>query len=247
MYQAYIFDLYGTLVDIRTNEEMPYLWKKMSEIYASMGAFYEPEELRLEMRRMEEAQTEMLQKKLLSGAGDEEDRAEPDLTKVFAGLYEQKGCTVTQELARMTAITFRTLSRQRLRVYAGVKETLTELHRKGSQIYLLSNAQRDFTRPELDMLGLTGYFDGVMISSEEGVKKPSGLFFNRLLERYGLDAGKCLMVGNDERSDIEGAIRAGMDSLYIHTGTSPELPAESRATFCVMKGGFKKAAERYLL
>ena len=28
MYQNYIFDLYGTLVDINTNEGKPYLWKK---------------------------------------------------------------------------------------------------------------------------------------------------------------------------------------------------------------------------
>ena len=50
MYEAYIFDLYGTLVDIRTNEEKAYLWKKMSEIYSSMGACYEPMELKKEMR-----------------------------------------------------------------------------------------------------------------------------------------------------------------------------------------------------
>lgn len=29
-YQNYIFDLYGTLVDIRTNERKAYLWQKMS-------------------------------------------------------------------------------------------------------------------------------------------------------------------------------------------------------------------------
>lgn len=28
MYQNYIFDLYGTLVDIHTNEKKAYLWKK---------------------------------------------------------------------------------------------------------------------------------------------------------------------------------------------------------------------------
>ena len=30
MYQNYIFDLYGTLVDIHTNEKKAYLWKKLS-------------------------------------------------------------------------------------------------------------------------------------------------------------------------------------------------------------------------
>lgn len=30
MYQNYIFDLYGTLVDIHTNENKHYLWEKMA-------------------------------------------------------------------------------------------------------------------------------------------------------------------------------------------------------------------------
>ena len=30
MYQNYIFDLYGTLVDIHTNEKKAYLWKELS-------------------------------------------------------------------------------------------------------------------------------------------------------------------------------------------------------------------------
>lgn len=244
MYEAYIFDLYGTLVDIRTNEEKPYLWKKMSEIYSSMGAYYEPMELKREMRFLEKAQKESSCDNIEGAFKD--NPVEPDLTKVFEKLYEQKGCAVDSEVVRITAITFRTLSRQRLEVYEGVKETLTRLHNNGKKIYLLSNAQRDFTRPELDILGLTPYFDGIMISSEEGCKKPSALFYNKLLQRYNLDVHKCLMVGNDEMSDIEGALRIGMDSLYIHTDISPQLEAKSRATYCVMDGGFKKAAQMYL-
>ena len=30
MIQAYLFDLYGTLVDIRTNEAKPSLWKRLA-------------------------------------------------------------------------------------------------------------------------------------------------------------------------------------------------------------------------
>ena len=36
MYQNYIFDLYGTLVDIHTNEKKAYLWKKMSLFFGMM-------------------------------------------------------------------------------------------------------------------------------------------------------------------------------------------------------------------
>lgn len=40
MYKNYVFDLYGTLVDINTNENNINLWKKMQEFYAFYGAVY---------------------------------------------------------------------------------------------------------------------------------------------------------------------------------------------------------------
>ena len=45
-YRAYLFDLYGTLVDIHTDETRPALWRRMSDWYAARGAAYEPRELR---------------------------------------------------------------------------------------------------------------------------------------------------------------------------------------------------------
>lgn len=46
MYQNYIFDLYGTLVDIRTNERKPSLWKYMAQYMTLQGAAYTPAELK---------------------------------------------------------------------------------------------------------------------------------------------------------------------------------------------------------
>ena len=53
MYKNYIFDFYGTLADIRTDEEDPCLWGKMSEIYSALGAAYSPGELKAAFRALE--------------------------------------------------------------------------------------------------------------------------------------------------------------------------------------------------
>ena len=45
-YDNYIFDLYGTLIDIRTDEEDINAWEKMALLYRYYGAVYEAEELR---------------------------------------------------------------------------------------------------------------------------------------------------------------------------------------------------------
>ncbi len=44
-YQDCIFDLYGTLVDIHTDEERPQLWEDLTAWYREHGAPYAPEEL----------------------------------------------------------------------------------------------------------------------------------------------------------------------------------------------------------
>ena len=46
MYRNYIFDLYGTLLDIRTDEEQEGLWDEMALFYGKEGAVYTPEALK---------------------------------------------------------------------------------------------------------------------------------------------------------------------------------------------------------
>ena len=45
MYKNYVFDLYGTLIDINTDEWSIELWEKMAVYYGYMGAIYTAEEL----------------------------------------------------------------------------------------------------------------------------------------------------------------------------------------------------------
>lgn len=241
MYNNYVFDLYGTLADIRTNEKKPYLWRKMSELYTSLGASYTSPELRRAFRRLERESVCRMQKEA-EESGRRDVLVEPDLTEVFRRLFQEKGVDCSRQMAQMAAIFFRALSRQLLTVYDGVKETLKELRGRGKRLYLLSNAQSDFTRPELQMLGLAEYFDGILISSEEGCKKPCAAFFRRLPERYGLNPAESLMVGNEEDSDIAGACEMGMDSLYIHTAISSRPRGRYKPTYCVMDGDWKKVA-----
>lgn len=229
MYQNYIFDLYGTLVDIRTNENSPYLWRKISEFYSALGAVYTARELKTEYRRLVKEAVNLVGKYV-----------EPDVTEVFAVLYRQKGVSCDRAQARLTAVMFRTLSRSKLCLYDGVTDFLAKLRLKGKGVYMLSNAIEDLTRPEIDMLGLEKYFDGIFISSEQGAKKPSPVFFRKLLEKYSLDPSFSIMIGNDAEADIGGAQAVGLTTLYIHTAISPELKGEVNADYLVMDGDFRK-------
>ena len=46
VYKNYIFDFYGTFVDILTDEKDPALWDKLAQLYQAYGADYKGEGLR---------------------------------------------------------------------------------------------------------------------------------------------------------------------------------------------------------
>lgn len=56
MYNNYIFDLYGTLIDINTDEWNDDLWKKIGILYAYKGAHYTYDELNEEYDRLVQAE-----------------------------------------------------------------------------------------------------------------------------------------------------------------------------------------------
>jgi putative hydrolase of the HAD superfamily len=223
MYQNYIFDLYGTLVDIRTNEKKAYLWKKFAVILVMLGAEYTPSELRQRYQLLvREKQRELL----LAKQKEKKDTSlsvsdvEIKLEDVFAQLLSDRGALAGEERVRDAAVFFRALSLERLALFEGVERLFAVLHQKGKNIYLLSNAQRIFTEPEMRKLKLYDAFDGILYSSDIGFQKPSGYFYKALLEQYSLKKEESVMIGNDRYADVEGAHRLGMDSVYIHTEQS---------------------------
>lgn len=218
MYDTDIFDLYGTLVDIRTDENKEELWEKLSLFYAFYGAFYTPEELARSYKRLTGEMT----------AGHEELRRDsheafPEIRieEVFHALFEEKGIAPDEPLVRHAGQFFRILSMEFIRLYDGTEEMLSAVKESGRKIYLLSNAQRIFTEYEMNALGITKYFDGIFISSDEGCKKPDLKFFRKLIDTCGIDPERAVMVGNDGICDIEGAKRAGLGTVYVHSDISP--------------------------
>ena len=233
-YKNYIFDLYGTLVDIHTDEEIAELWEKLSFFYGFYGAIYQPEELK-------ESYLAMVAQEKNSYA--HEAYPEIELEYVFQKLFEKKGIKSEMELSVHAGQFFRILSTEYVRVYEGTKEMLDNLRKNGKNIYLLSNAQEIFTSYELRYLGLTPYFDDIFISSSCQCKKPDTKFYQMLIDKHKLKIEECLMIGNDNTTDIAGAKALGMDSLYIHSNLSPELDGAPDSTYYLEKMDMKKLME----
>jgi len=214
MYTDLIFDLYGTLVDIHTDENSQ-VWEKTAIYFGFYGAHYTPHALENAFR------IAMAGKHAQTGQSYE---CFPDIPceQVFAELFRDKGITQNADALGMAAAQlFRIASMEYIRLYPGVLEALEYLRKKGFRLWLLSNAQRIFTEYELRHLGLGDQLDGIYISSDYGCRKPDKRFFRALLEEQKLKPENCLMIGNDRDTDIAGAKAMGLATLYMHTNLTP--------------------------
>lgn len=223
MFDTCIFDFYGTLADILTDETKPEVWDKMSQFYAYYGACYKPSEMR---ERYEQITNEMTEGKRGVRKDAHESFPEIQIEKVFAELFKEKGVNADEELVIHAAQFFRVLTTKYLRLYDGTKEMLNAVRDSGKKVYLLSNAQRVYTEYEMNALDIAGYFDGIFISSDYEFKKPDIRFFQKLLDTYNITPDSAIMIGNDGICDIGGARKAGLSTLYIHSNISPneEIP-----------------------
>ena len=219
-YTDLVFDLYGTLVDIHTEED-DRVWEKTAFYFGFYGARYTGEELKAAF------QTAMRTREAKAGQSYE---MFPDIPfeEVMAELLRAKGITENADTLGLNAAQlFRISSLDYVKLYPHALEALAKLRKKGYRLWLLSNAQRVFTAYELRLLGLGDQLDGIYISSDYRCRKPDLRFYQALIGERKLDVSKTLMIGNDRHTDIAGAKAAGMATLYMHTALTPADQAEA--------------------
>lgn len=229
-YDNYIFDFYGTLVDIHTNEDKPYLWRKMAAILTDLGFPYNAKELKKDYIRFVE------EEKANVRARNDLTDIDIELRKVFRKLLSP---WASDELVDYVAVTFRVISRDYITLYEDVPDIFDMIHSKGGKVFLLSNAQTCFTVPEIKTVGIYDMFDDIFISSDYEMSKPTPEFMKALVSKHKLDISRSIMIGNDYTSDIKIAQSTGMDSLYLQTNTSPKPLSVDKigATYADMTSG----------
>ena len=219
-YTDLVFDLYGTLVDIHTEED-DRVWEKTAFYFGFYGAHYTGPELKAAF------QAAMRAREARAGQSYE---CFPDLPfeETMADLFRAKGVVENADALGINAAQlFRISSLDYIRLYPHALEALAKLRKAGYRLWLLSNAQAIFTAYELRLLGLGEQLDGIYLSSNYKCRKPDLRFYQALIEERHLDVSKTMMIGNDRQTDIAGAKAAGMATLYMHTDLTPRDQAEA--------------------
>ena len=128
MYKNYVFDLYGTLIDINTDEWCDDLWKKMALLYGYHGAHYTFEELNKEYDRLVELEKEKMHAKHPSYTV-----VDINIENVFNELFTLKKVKVSKEQILFIAEAFRCYSTKYIKLYDGVTDLLDTLKANGKR------------------------------------------------------------------------------------------------------------------
>lgn len=209
-----IFDLNGTLIDILTDEGAEEIYRVLANFLCQRGIELEPEKIReLYYKIMKEQRRASV-----------EEYPEFDVVEVFRKLIAAHGDDFTLSLPTATLLElpftlahiYRAVSRFRLELYAGVRETLDDL-RTRYQLAAITDAQRVWAEPELRAVGLDDYFSPMVISSDLGYRKPDARIFQRVIAGMDLEPDEILFVGNDMYRDIFGAGRLGLKTVFFRS------------------------------
>lgn len=94
-------------------------------------------------------------------------------------------------------------------------ETVDYLHKKGYKIGLLTNGNSARQWAKIHSCGLFSYFDHIVVSGDQPFEKPNPAIYEMSLKGLGVTASEALFVGDTVDTDINGAKRAGIDSVWL--------------------------------
>lgn len=99
--------------------------------------------------------------------------------------------------------------------YPGVDELLHILKNNGFTLGIITNGRYPFQMDNIRSLGIEHYFSCILISEKEGFKKPDKEIFFKAIIALGVQTENIIFVGDNPKTDIEGAKRLGIKTTFI--------------------------------
>ncbi|RBP99771.1 HAD family hydrolase [Bifidobacterium xylocopae] len=96
----------------------------------------------------------------------------------------------------------------------GMGHLLDDLAGQGAHTWGLANASRSMVDAAFGKFAPMRRLEGIVVSAEEGLRKPDPLIYQVLLRRWRLEAGRSVFV-DDRRENVDVAQRLGMRGLLF--------------------------------
>jgi putative hydrolase of the HAD superfamily len=129
------------------------------------------------------------------------------LVKTFERLAQQP---VTPELHEFVWGFAHRVSTSALELIEGVPQTLDYLSRRRHHLVLMTKGNFTEQAGKVERSGLKEYFAAVEIVAEKNADT-----YKEVVAKYGLEPETTWMVGNSPRSDINPALAAGINAVFV--------------------------------
>jgi putative hydrolase of the HAD superfamily len=106
--------------------------------------------------------------------------------------------------------------------FIGLVEMLDILKQQGYQLGIITNGRGEFQAKAISGLGIQTYFEAILISEIEQVRKPAAEIFNRAIAQLGGTAQNSVFIGDHPEADIMGAKNANLRTIWKRNPFWPE-------------------------
>jgi putative hydrolase of the HAD superfamily len=93
-------------------------------------------------------------------------------------------------------------------------EILERLKKRGYRLGMITNGFGDFQSRNIQALGISEYFEVILISELEGIRKPDPAIFLRAAEKMNLLPEECVYVGDHPTNDVIASKDVGMRGIW---------------------------------
>jgi putative hydrolase of the HAD superfamily len=91
---------------------------------------------------------------------------------------------------------------------------LEELKSSNVILGMITNGKGQFQMDNIKALGIKKYFDVILVSEWEGMKKPNPQIFNRALEQLNVLPSESIFIGDHPENDVKAAQNAGIKGIW---------------------------------
>lgn len=200
-----LFDFYGTLAHIRTDEQSIQPWHVVASYLRYQGAKISANEL------------QSMYFNCVKESLDSSPEPYPDVNiiHIFTDILVRLKIESSEDVVRTILQLFRSLTINEFWLFSETIEVLNAL-RKKIRLGLVSDSQEVYIVSELQLVSLDSLFESVVISSQFGYRKPDPRLFQKALKEMGVSTtDDVLYVGDNWERDIVGASNAGIQSVWI--------------------------------
>jgi putative hydrolase of the HAD superfamily len=135
-------------------------------------------------------------------------------------------CGCDPELGHLAFDIHQRIGNEMARLFDDVPAFLKTVTDSGLLTALVTNSSFRSQSAKVDLVGLTGFFDVIVISGEYGFAKPDPRIFRLALERLGCAPQDAWHVGDSLASDVAGAAAAGIVSVWLNRDRQHREPSD---------------------